>query len=95
MVDQLLNEVAIEHAVLLQWIQVGGDSVERLEKVFLLELTEQERLDGANLVIVNCNGHLLAVWTVDGDGFNSRLEVGRQFGKPHVDDMNGGREEQL
>ncbi len=95
MVDQLLSEATIEQAVLLQWIQVDGGSVERLEEVFLLELTEQERLDGANLIIVSCNGHLLAVCTIDGDEFNSRLEVGHQFGKPHVDEMNGGREEGL
>ncbi len=31
--------------------------MERLEEIFLLELTEQERLDGANLVTVSCNGH--------------------------------------
>ncbi len=69
--------------------------MEWLEEVFFLELTEQERLDGANLVTVSCNGYLLAVCTIDGDGFNSRLEVGRQFGKPHVDEMNGGCEEQF
>ncbi len=69
--------------------------MERLEEVFLLELTEHERLDGANLIIISCNGHLLAMCTVDGDGFNSRLEVGLQFGKPHADEMNGGREERL
>ncbi len=90
-VDQLLNEATIEQAVLLQWIQVGGGSVERLEEVFLLELTEQEHLDGANLVTVSCNGHLLAVCIIDGDG----LEVGCQFGKPHADEMNGGHEERL
>ncbi len=76
MVDQLLNEAAIEQVVLLQRIQVGGGNVERLEEVFLLELTEQERLDGANLIIVSYNGQLLAVCTINGDGFNSRLEVG-------------------
>ncbi len=69
--------------------------MERLEEVFLLELIEHERLDGANLVTVSCNGHLLVVYTVDGDGFNSWLEVGRQFGKPHADEMNGGREERI
>ncbi len=69
--------------------------MERLEEIFLLELTEHECLDGANLITISCNGHLLAVCTVNGDGFNSRLEVGRQFGKPHADKMNGGREEQL
>ncbi len=46
MVDQLLSEVTIEQVVLLQRIQVNGDNVERLEEVFLLELTEQERLMG-------------------------------------------------
>jgi hypothetical protein len=94
-VDQLLSEATIEQVVILQWIQVGGDSVERLEEVFLLELTEQEHLDGANLVTVSCNGHLLAVCIVNGDGFNLQLEVGRQFSKPHADEMNGGREERL
>jgi len=64
-------------AILLQRIQVGGGNVERLKEVFLLELTEQECFDGANLITISCNGHLLAVYTVDGDGFNSRLEVGR------------------
>ncbi len=39
-VDQLLSEAAIEQVVLLQWIQVGGGSVEWFEEVFLLELTE-------------------------------------------------------
>ncbi len=95
MVDQLLSEAIIEQAVLLQQIQVGGGSVERLEEVFLLELTGQEHLDGTNLITVSCNGHLFVVCTVDGDGFNSQLEVGRQFGKPHADEMNGGREERL
>jgi hypothetical protein len=60
----------------LQRIQVGGDNVEWLEEVFLLELIEQERLDGANLITVSWNGYLLAICTVNGDGFNSRLEVG-------------------
>jgi hypothetical protein len=69
--------------------------VERLEEVFILELTEQECLYGANLVTVIYNGHLLAVCTVDDDGFNLRLKVGCQFGKPHADKMNGGREERL
>ncbi len=95
MVNQLLSEAAIEQAVLLQRIKVGNGSVEQLEEVFLLELTEQERLDGANHVIVSCNGHLFAICTIDGDGFNSRLEVGRQFGKPHADKMNGGCQERL
>ncbi len=75
--NQLLSEATIEQAVLLQRIQVGGGSVERLKEIFFLELTEQERLDGANFVTVSCNGHLFAVCTVDGEGFNSRLEVGR------------------
>jgi len=76
MVDQLLSEAAIEQVVLLQQIQVGGGSVEWLKEVFLLELTKQECLDGANLVTVSCNGHFLVVCTIDDDGFNLRLEVG-------------------
>jgi len=40
MVDQLLSEIIIEQAVLLQRIQVGGSSVERFKEVFLLELIE-------------------------------------------------------
>jgi hypothetical protein len=69
--------------------------VERLAEIFFLELTDQECLDGANLVTISCNGHLLVIYTIDSDGFNLRLEVGRQFGKPHANEMNGGREEQL
>jgi hypothetical protein len=58
-------------------------------------MTKQERLDGANLITISYNGHLLAVYVVDGDEFNSRLEVGRHFGKPHANEMNGGCEERL
>ncbi len=63
--------------------------MERCEDKFLLELVEQDHLDGSYIFAVGWNGHILVISALDGDRFISWLKMGLQFGLPHAEEMKG------
>ncbi|OAE30575.1 hypothetical protein AXG93_40s1000 [Marchantia polymorpha subsp. ruderalis] len=76
-------------------IQVSNGGVKRLEYIFLLDLIEQQLLDGANIFTVSGNCHLFIIGAVHGDGFIMQLKMDIQFEKPYTKEMKSLRIEWL